>query len=258
MREIIFFSTVNGVADTFPIDYAKNFKFSWVESAKAHYKEKIAKDPGLRFNHVYRCPAIFDLMAEGFTMPMMWDVTIETNGDGEHFAWSFPSPQLQSLFDSPLLTGHSADNTAKYLPIKPGTLKTIIKLNTPWHVIVPNDIKLMMLPLPYPDNYDFENVSGILDPSISSEIDFQLRWNVLNGIRTIKAGTPMAQLIPMTDEKFKLTVRNATSKDLEWVEKRKYYNNCTMVIKRPMVQSLYKKYFNKENIISKILRFLQR
>lgn len=258
MREIVFFSMINGVADAFPIDHAKNFKFNWAESARKDYKEKIEIDPGIRFNHLYRCPGIFDLLNNGFIMPLPWDVTIETNGDGEHFAWSFPSNDLQSLFQPPLLTGHFADKTAKYLPHKPGTLKTIIKLNTPWHVIVPEDVKFMMIPIPYPDNYDFENVPGILDPSLSSEINFQLRWNVLDGIRTIRAGTPMAQIVPMTNEKFKLTVRNGTAKDLEWVEKRKYLNNCTMAIKRPMVQNLYKKYFNKETILSKISRYLQR
>lgn len=200
----------------------------------------------------------FDLMSQGFIMPMPWDVSIETKGDGIHFAWSFPSEDLQEIFKPPLITGHFSETMAKHLPVKPGSLSTIIKLNTPWHVIAPADVKFLMMPMPYPDTFEFENAMGILDPGISSEINFQLRWNILDGIHTLRAGTPMAQLVPLTTEKFKLVVRNGTAKDLEWIEKRNYLNTCTMAIKRPMVQNLYKKYFNHETILSKISRFLRR
>lgn len=258
MREIVFFSTINGVADAFPIDYSKNFKFNWVEAVRKEYKEILDKNKHTRFNHVYRCPGIFDLMSQGFIMPMPWDVSIETKGDGIHFAWSFPSEDLQEIFKPPLITGHFSETMAKHLPVKPGSLSTIIKLNTPWHVIAPADVKFLMMPMPYPDTFEFENAMGILDPGISSEINFQLRWNILDGIHTLRAGTPMAQLVPLTTEKFKLVVRNGTAKDLEWIEKRNYLNTCTMAIKRPMVQNLYKKYFNHETILSKISRFLRR
>jgi hypothetical protein len=258
MREIVFFSTVNGVADAFPINYSKNFKFDWVEAVRKDYKEELDKNKHTRFNHAYRCPGIFDLMGQGFIIPMPWDVSIETRGDGKDFAWSFPSGDLQEIFDSPLITGHRSDAIAKNLPINPGSLSTIIKLNTPWHIIAPADVKFLMISIPYPDTFEFESAMGILDPGISSEINFQLKWNILDGIYTIRAGTPMVQLIPLTDEKFKLTVRNGTAKDLEWVKKRKYLNNCTIMLKRPMIQNLYKKYFSKETILSKILRFLPR
>lgn len=258
MRDIVFFSTVNGVADAFPVDYSKNFKFDWVETVRKDYKEVLDQNRHIRFSHAYRCPGIFDLMGQGFIVPMPWDVTIETQGNGVDFAWAFPSGDLQEIFDSPLITGHFSDKIAKNLPVKPGSLSTLIKLNTPWHIVAPAGVKFLMLPIAYPDSFEFENAMGVLDPGISSELNFQLRWNILDGIHTIRAGTPMAQLIPLTDEKFNLITRNATEHDLKWVEKRKYLNTCTMAIKRPMVQSIYKKYFNKENIMSKISRFLQR
>lgn len=255
MREIVFFSTMNGVADAFPIVPAKNFSFNWVEKSRNDYKKELEKNKGTRFPHLYRCPGIFDIMSSGYIMPMPWDVTIETKGDGKHFGWNFPSEDLQTMFRPPLITSHFADQTAKYLPIKPNTLETIIKLNTPWHCIVPENVKFLMLPVPYPDDYDFENVPGLLDNSLSSEINFQLRWNILNGVKTLKAGTPMAQLIPLTTEKFKLVVRNANDRDLEWIEKRNYYNNCNMVINRPLMQKLYRKYFDKKTKLLDILRF---
>ena len=249
---------MNGVADAFPIIPAKSASFNWVEKSRNDYKKELEQNKGTRFPHLYRCPGIFEISSLGYIMPMPWEVSIETKGDGKHFAWSFPSEDLQSMFQPPLITSHFADKTAKFLPMKPNSLESIIKLNTPWHCIVPEDVKFLMLPIPYPDNYDFENVPGVLDNSISSEINFQLRWNILDGIRTIKAGTPMAQLIPLTSERFKLTVRNATSKDLEWIRKRNYFNNCTMTINRPLIQKMYKQFFEKKFTIPDILRFLRR
>lgn len=258
MREIVFFSTMNGVADAFPIVPAKNVSFNWVEKSRNDYKKELEQNKGTRFPHLYRCPGIFEIASLGYIMPMPWDVSIQTKGDGKHFSWSFPSEDLQTMFQPPLLTGHFADQTAKFLPIKPNSLESIIKLNTPWHCIVPDGVKFLMLPIPYPDSYDFENVSGVLDTSISSEINFQLRWNILNGMRTIKAGTPMAQLIPLTTEKFKLTVRNATDHDLEWIKKRNYFNNCSMAINRPMIQKMYRQFFEKKSKLFDILHFLRR
>jgi hypothetical protein len=54
----------------------------------------------------------------------------------------------------------------------------------------------------------------------------------------------MCQLIPLSPEPFELEVRNATQQDLEWVKKRQYLNAATFILKRPMLQRVYKKFFN--------------
>lgn len=256
MKDLIFYSDIDGLAESFPVDYAKNFKFQWAEKSKQDYKKDLENNPGVRFSHLYKCPGIFELLGTGFIMTMPWDVTIETKGDGKDFGWNFPHEDLQKIFNPPLITAHARDNTAKFLPHKPGTLETIIKLNTPWHCIAPKGVKFLMMPVPYPDNHDFENVPGMYDPSVSSEINFQLRWNVLNGLKTIKAGTPIAQLIPLTEEKFNLIVRNATDADRRWSQKRWYLNNCTMQLKRPLISKNYYDYFFPKNIFNKIKDWL--
>lgn len=255
MRKITFFSSVDGVADAFPVDYARNFKFDWIESARRDYREAAEKNKYNRFNHIARCPGIFELISSGFIIPMPWDITIETDGDGANFAWSMPTKDIEDIFDSPIITGHMPDGIAKHLPPKANSLESIIKLNTPWHVITPPGVKFIMIPIAYPDSFEFENVPGILDTSISSEVNFQLRWNIVNGIHTIKAGTPMVQLIPLTDEKFELEVRNQTEKDRQWLKKRRYLNNCTFFMRRTMVQSIYHKFHQTTNRLKEILHF---
>lgn len=245
MRKITFFSSINGVADAFPIQPARNFKFKWVEKVREDYKSHVEKSKREKVNHLARCPGINEIMTSGYIIPMPWDITIETDGDLLNFGWSMPTKDIQDIFDSPIISAHHPNGVAKGLPVKANSMESIIKLNTPWHAIVPDNLKFLMIPIPYPDSYEFENVPGILDVSISSEINFQLRWNVIEGIHTIKAGTPMAQLIPITEENLELEVRNMNDKDKSWLEKRRYLNNCTFVMKRSMIQSLYQKFFKR-------------
>ena len=57
-----------------------------------------------------------------------------------------------------------------------------------------------MLPVAYSDNVDFEACIGILDPSVSTEINVQLYWNRFGDISKVKAGTPLCHLIPLTEQ----------------------------------------------------------
>lgn len=255
MRKITFFSSIDGVADAYPVDHARNFKFNWIDAVRRDYKIAAEKNQHTRFNHLARCPGVFDLLSSGYIIPMPWDITIETDGDSMHFAWHMPSKDIEDLFDSPIITAHMPNGIAKNLPTRPWSLEAIIKLNTPWHVITPPGVKFIMLPIAYPDSFEFDNVIGILDTSISSEVNFQLRWNVTNGIHTIKAGTPIAHIIPFTEEKFDLEVRNATEKDKTWLKKRRYLNNCNFFMKRSLVQSVYHKFHSGTKSLIDILRF---
>jgi len=255
MKKIEFFSVINGVTENFPVDHARNFKFKWVENARQDYKQVAEKLKGTKYNHLFRCPGIFDLMNTGYIVPMPWDLTIETKGDGKHFAWNYPDEALKQTLKAELISAHLPETIAKHLPKPPGTLESIVKLHTPWHIVAPKGVKFLMIPIPYGDEQYFENVTGMLDPSISSEVHIQLRWKVLMGRQTIKAGTPMAQLIPISEDKFDLDVRDATKKDLEWYEKRLYLNNCTMVMKHSLVQQAYWKFWETKwqlkNIINR-------
>jgi len=242
MRKIEFFSCVDGVADAFPIKPATEFNFKWVEATRRDYKEYVKKEVG-RGSHVYRCPGIFEVMETGYIVPMPWDIRIETNGDDENFKWEIPSADITNLFEAEIAIGHSPKGSTKFMPVRPGSLETVIKINSPWHIIAPSDIKLLIIPIPYPDTYEFENVIGILDPSISSELNFQLRWNVLNGKHTIKAGTPMFQIIPLSPERFDCDVRNMNEKDEKWLKKRRYFNNSTFLMNRPLIRRMYQKFF---------------
>lgn len=244
MEKIIFFNYIDGVAQTYPIIESKNQKFNWVKSARDSYVESLKKAEGERFDHIYQCPGIFEIMEKGYIVPMPWDVMVETNGDRYGFKWTLPSKELSELNTTPLIHGHMADGLAATLPKDPSALESIVKFNTSWHVVAPRGIKLLVLPIPYPDDFSFEMVPGILDPGYSTEINFQLKWKILNGKHIVKAGTPMCQIIPLTGKKLDLEVRTANDNDRRWLKVKKFLFGHNFTPKRNLWKEKYLKHFN--------------
>lgn len=243
MRTIEFFSSIDGLAETLPIYPASQFRPAWMETAKEDYKRvrSLRMD---KFTHVYHCPGIFDLYNEGFIVPMWHDLIIKTKiNDPKGFGWAIPSDDLQpgprSVVDA------LQDNIIRFIPRRPWSMQKPIKLNTPWHVVAPKGVRFLMLPISYPDTFEFEHAPGLLDPGYSSELNFQIWWNKLDGEHLIKAGTPMCHMIPITTEKFKYVCRTMTDNDRKWLEKRQFLMNFTFKQKRSLMKEMYYKFFKK-------------
>jgi hypothetical protein len=246
MMKIEFFSSIDGVADSTPILEAKEYQQPWFNESKKDYIKQLDFANGGTFAHVYRCPGIFDLYKTGFFITAWCDIKIETNGDPNYYKWTLPNVNLIELMDesekSPIVEEHSFDGVAKHLPIPPNTLRSIIKINTPWHIMAPKGVKFMMLPVPYSNDFTFTQSIGILDPSVSSSINCQLYWHKLNGEHTIKAGTPLAYIVPITEKKYAFECRDKNKKDESWLKKREFLKNFTFTFKRTAMKSAYDKH----------------
>ena len=229
--KIEFFSTVAGVAQAFPITLAKDTLPGWVADARSDYLQTNRAQ-----SHLYKCPGIFDLLTTGYIVHAWHDIQIDTN-TSEMTAYA-PTEDIENLLGEAPLQVQSGNGLSKYLPKRPWSHRDILKINTPWHVLSPKGVKLIMLPLPYTNNFLFEACSGILDPGVASEINIQAYCNT-SGIVTIKAGTPLAQLVPMTEQTFNLVVRDMSASDNRWVTIRKYLNAFSYVINRKKVKEGY-------------------
>ncbi len=242
MKTITFFSTIDGVADVCPIVHANESLPNWVSKVKNQYLEE-KKNTSDRSSHLYQCPGIFDLYNYGFIVPAWHDFIIRTEINKDGFGWKIPNQGLAELMGSTNIIGMHQKSITDMLPRKPTAINQIVKLNTPWHVIAPKGVKFLILPIAYPDSFEFESCTGILDPGISSEINVQLNWNIKDGETLIKAGTPLMHIIPISEEKFQVSCRDATSSDLKWLNKRNFLNNFTFKLKRNLVKDFYYKHF---------------
>lgn len=246
MKNIEFFTTISGVEDTYPIIESCKFRPSWVALAKEQYKQKIKafEDHGQRLFHIYNCPGIFDIMQTGYIICCPWDITIQTTGDYKSFLWNVPSNDINILnSNQPVVGGHFPDDIAEFLPKKHGCMHTIIRISTPWHVVSPPNVKFIIHPIPYSDDDIFEQTLGILDPSISTRLNAQLYWKNIQGSYTIKAGTPLFQIIPLSSEKFTFSIKYASEKQFQWLTKKQYFFNMSFFSKDHILKKLYLKHF---------------
>ena len=239
-QKIEFFSTVPGLEDAYPVLPMKEYKAEWMNAARQSYIE-VNKERNDKFTHVYQCPGIFDLYKQGFVVRMWHDVIIKTDKTRKGFGMITPSNELENPGKS--LVDLHKDELSGFIPTRPHSLPNVLKFNTPWNVIAPKGVKFLVLPIAYPDSHEFESAIGILDPSISTEINFQVWWNVLDGEYLLKAGTPMVHLIPFREETFELENRAMTDTDKAWIEKKKYFNNFSFRPKRNIIKEIYHKHF---------------
>lgn len=243
MKTIEFYSSIPGVVDMYPIKKASESLPQWATAARNEYISKHDKLNG-RMNHIYQCPGIFDLMKCGFIIPMWHDVIIKTNGLDE-FSYTVPSSDLPELKNDTSLIEPQSNGIGNILPIKPWSINTLIKINTPWNIVAPKNIKFIILPIAYPDSFEFESSIGILDPGISNEVNIQMYYNVQKGEYLLKAGTPLAQIVPISEQNYDLVCREMNNIDTLWNLKRKFFNSANFKIRRNLVKDIYYKHFKK-------------
>jgi hypothetical protein len=235
MKKITFFSTVPGVAEMFPVVPAKEFLPKWLQTARIEHLKGDKRD-----QTIVRCPGIIDVLTSGYIVTTWHDFDITITED--KISLIIPDKVLTEMLAKDSLQIQSGDGMAKHIPQRPWSQKSILKLNTPYQIIAPKGVKFIMIPLPYTDSFEFESNIGILDPSFSSELNVQGFLNLGRGTHSFKAGTPIAQIIPMTNETFELVCRDMTVEDERWLKKRSFLNNFSFVFQRNRVRDVYNNY----------------
>ena len=142
-EKIEFFSKIDGVADAYPIIPANKFRPKWMSRCKQNYIDN--KDRNLP-SHLYQCPGIFDLYNYGFILPLWHDVIIKTQGGQPGFQYVNPSETLSKLLEGDPVTSQPPD-ISRWLPKRPHSIEAIVKFNTPWHVVTPKNVKLLITPI---------------------------------------------------------------------------------------------------------------
>jgi hypothetical protein len=251
--EIIFFSSVPGLAEAFPIVHASKMMPTWMTNAFKDFKDsnkelKENKWPSVRRSHIAKCPGIVKLMTTGYIVPLWHDAVIEVDSTrGRGFEWTVPSEALtKDIFTSKALIENQPDHILKHLPRTWNQSNNFMKINTPWSVVAPQGVKLLFNPISYPDNALFDASIGFLDTDESTEVNIQGWWNVPHGSQLFPAGYPLVHIIPITERKLELVVRDANQKDNEWLEKKNYINSYSFdrtATYKNLFMKILRKYF---------------
>ena len=236
---IEFFNGDPSVIETFPIIESKDFKLNWAKRVREDYQKQVKKgdtnQPG--FIHVSRCPGIFDLFRYGYIIPLPKDIMIKPRG--KEFDVAIPSPlHADAAF------GISSQST-NLISKPPWAQDFIVKIDTGWNVIAPGGVKFLMVPIAYPDTFDFTATAGVLDPAIETAVNFQMFWNATETETLISAGTPLGCLIPLSEKKHKWVQRTMNQKDRDWIEKLTSANSSSFfqTTMRGKIVDMYNRYW---------------
>jgi hypothetical protein len=201
-KDITFFSRLPYGEKVFPIQDSSTVNRKWKDLAKKQFAEYFKNShPSKRLTGVHRCPGIKNIMDMGFIVSAPRDYYIQTTGDNKILkVWDnkdlAPSFKNDIGFFSPeTFSEYMGDN----LPV--GAIDTLLKFHLPWNFSIPKDLIFIVMDVPYKDDNRFQACPGILDPLVSNELTFIYYWFVKEGIETIKRGTPLVQLIPISRSK---------------------------------------------------------
>jgi len=217
-NEIEFISAIEGVEETMPIIPAHLHKYEWLKKAAKSFGEEgsLVKKQSSIFHspldvqHTSRCPGIIQLKNKGFILRNHQDIHLQIHNDGD-YTWHTPTNQT-AMSDGLLedaVTHHFQTNLYDFFENWPkDTMKIMVKINLPWYVRIPNGYELLMIDPFYKDDFRFTVCPGIFDYNLGlARLNVPTWWHMTSGETLIKAGTPIAQLIPIKKEqplKYKL------------------------------------------------------
>jgi hypothetical protein len=158
---------------------------------------------------IVNCPAIKQISRVGYVITAPADFIIRTASDHENDSWEAPfafkreSDKYSFGGNEYYVSWHSPAQTEPVIPRvtintnKP-YLQMAVKVETPWRLKSSDDIVFLQIPVSYNNEERFSAAVGIVDPRYMHSVTVQLFWHVMEGETLVRAGTPLAQLVPIS------------------------------------------------------------
>ena len=224
-KQFIEFKTdVKGLQEIAPVKPAKYFLPQWFKGMKdfvevdaVHEKNKpnyFGKKGDTAKKHtsgtVKRCPAIVDLITEGFIIPMWSDFLIQR--DMETFEWDNKNFQYGIEF-------HSKEQI-KGWNLKKTDFPEGIKFTNPWRIYTPKGYSVMFMTPTYQFEKRFTVLPGIVETDSYHHINFPSIWHTTKDA-VIERGTPFIQVIPFKRDEWNLNISQMNDLDYKNEETEK-------------------------------------
>ena len=216
-RSIEFKTDVTGLEEIAPVKPAKYFIPQWfknmndsIEQPANHEKGKpsyFGKKGDTAIKHssgtVKRCPAIVDLITEGYIIPMWSDFLIQR--DMETLEWDNKSFPYGIEF-------HSKEQIVGW-DLKKTDFPEGVKFTNPWRIYTPKGYSVMFMTPTYQFEKRFTVLPGIVETDSYHHINFPSIWHTTKDA-IIKRGTPFIQVIPFKRDDWQHTVSQMNEEDL--------------------------------------------
>ena len=224
-KQFIEFKTdVKGLEEIAPVKPSNFFLPKWfkgmsdsIEQPALHEKGKpnyFGKKGDIAKKHtsgtVKRCPAIVDLITEGFIIPMWCDFLVQR--DMETLEWDNRNFPYGIEF-------HSKEQI-KGWDLKKTDFPEGVKFANPWRIKTPPGYSVMFMTPTYQFEKRFTVLPGIVETDSYHHINFPSIWHTTKDT-IIERGTPFIQVIPFKRDSWNLSVDQMSDQDLanEEIEK---------------------------------------
>lgn len=194
----------------FPIVPASQFKPAWLKDDAPHVK----KHP----LHYMRCPSVQKSLKDGFIMFNALDIVFKRNADGNVTWWA---DKLPNNIDYPenVVDFHPEHFIRDKSSVFSGQ---VIKITTGWKCMLSDDTRTLYSNVFTPDHFDFIACTGTHEPYLSPDLAFQGFILKDRDEFTLKAGTPLLQILPLTSKKYDYEVRVANDADNKYLDRFRY------------------------------------
>ena len=183
---------------------ASNTLPEWYKELNSYINNKKTSGVGTTNATAKKCMPMFDMMTSGYLIPLMGDVYVTLDVEGKQY-YEWGTSTLIEFHDPQQIKGHN----------KVGNFHALPKFINAWSVKTPKNYSSLFIT---PSNHDlpFEILSGIVDTDLFySSVNFPFVMKDKNWTGLIKAGTPIAQVIPIKRDKWNHKInKDKLSKDL--------------------------------------------
>lgn len=169
-----------------------------------------------KFSHgtVKRCPAIVDIMKEGYIIPMWCDFLVQR--DKKLLEWNNKGFPYGIEF-------HVNEQIYNW-NLKKTDFPEGVKFINPWRIHTPPGYSVMFLPPYYQFEHRFTVLPGIVETDAYHQVNFPTIWHT-NKDAIIDRGTPFIQVIPFKREDWSHSVSQMDELDKEEENKQKWELN---------------------------------
>lgn len=205
------------------IQKASEFIPEWYSKMKGRYDSEV-----FTASTIKKCPALQNAMTKGFILPMWTDLAIKMteHDDGWGYEYQFADGKTEN---------HDHDSRqweGKWNPKTHAHMKWV----SPWYFNCSHDIQwLWQKPYYHDTNDDVDIIQGIVEFKHQSTSNINCMVKGKDKV-FVKHGTPLVQLIPLTDKEVHIKHTLVNSKE-EWERHNKmpiftFQNNYKTVVKK--------------------------
>jgi hypothetical protein len=205
-----------------PVNYSLVERFTPIANARDFFPNWWKNTPSSRFNWdimkrentAKSCPGINGMLQKGAILPMWCDFALKTQG--VDYSWQYSDHM--STFNH-----HSNDQVPNFY-----SNYFIFKFESPWLIETPVPLFYTFPHYLFTEPPDYIIPSGIVSPiqkSASTNIFMYTKREEEEKKYFIKAGTPMLQIIPLTEKKVIFKTEIVSRDDYEKLDKKVSYLN---------------------------------